>query len=90
MLIDNYINQNFEYEIILCKPDNTQLVVLDEAMNFEYDGKFPTTDEISFDIPYYKIENNQQVINSNYNLVIGDYLILMNQKLDDTIINSKY
>lgn len=67
------INRNLEpmeYELILCKPDKTQISVLN-ANNIEYISRFPTTDELSFSI------NCDEIY---YNLVIGDYLILLNNE----------
>lgn len=67
------INRNLEpeeYELILCKPDKTQIGVLN-ANNIIYEARFPTTDELTFSIPYGE---------NYYDLVKGDYLILLNDE----------
>ena len=92
MLIDNVLDFKIIYELILCKPDETQLCILDEAFNISYNAKFPTTDELEFSIPFYVNINNIKTINPNYSLINGDYLILLNRKneFNNSIVNSKY
>ena len=38
-----------EYELILCKPDKTQIGVINYE-DITYDARFPTTDELAFSI----------------------------------------
>jgi len=67
------INRNLEpieYELILCKPDKTQIGVLNSE-NIVIDFRFPTTDELSFSIYYGE---------NYYDLIKGDYLILLNSE----------
>jgi len=59
-----------EYQLVLCKPDKTQIGILN-ADNISYIARFPTTDELIFTINF----------NDNYyDLVKGDYLILLNDE----------
>lgn len=136
MLIDNIPDIKIKYELILCKPDETELVVLNEAYNINIKAKFPTTDELNFDIPYYININNlmmpgwyenteinleyeileeyewlevdsatlfvNELFNiedvysnnanfANYDLIQGDYLVLLNKINEyDEILESKY
>jgi len=99
MLIDNILNYEVEYELILCRPNGVniddiityeQLAILDEAYNIEYTGKFPTTDELTFDIPYYSIQNYQQIVNPNWSLIKGDYKILCRKIKNNIMIEEKY
>lgn len=67
------INRNLEpinYELILCKPDKTQIGVLN-VEDLSIDFRFPTTDELTFSI--YLGENY-------YDIIKGDYLILLNEE----------
>lgn len=85
-----YIDKNLEpkeYELILCKPDGTQLQVLSEAQNIQYSAKFPTTDELNFTIPYYIMDNGKKIKNPNWELIKGDYLVLLNEEKYFIIIN---
>lgn len=136
MLIDNIPDIKIKYELILCKPDETELVILNEAYNINIKAKFPTTDELNFDIPYYININNLMMpgwyenteinlehgileeyewlevdsatlfinelfdiedifINNvnfaNYDLIQGDYLVLLNKINEyDEILEGKY
>jgi len=67
------INRNLEpieYDLILCKPDKTQIGVLN-AENISIDFRFPTTDELNFSVFYGE---------NYYDLIKGDYLILLNNE----------
>ena len=59
-----------EYELILCKPDKTQIGVINYE-DITYDARFPTTDELSFNINYGE---------NYYDLIKGDYLVLLNDE----------
>lgn len=89
-LIDNILDTTIEYELILCKPNKEPINVLDEAFNIKYNAKFPTTDELSFDIPYYVMRNYKNIVNPNWNLLKGDYLIELNKKNNNEVIEQKY
>ena len=59
-----------EYELILCKSDKTQIGVINYE-DITYDARFPTTDELSFSINYGE---------NYYDLIKGDYLVLLNDE----------
>lgn len=89
-LIDRISDEKMEFELILCKPNGEQVASLKEKLNFHYESQFPTTDEITFDIPYYITKHGMKTKNPNFDLIKGDYLVLVNRKQGDTVLNSKY
>lgn len=87
-----YIDRNRqpkEYDIVLCKPDKTPIAYLDEAMEFEYKPHFSSVDEIEFKIPYHIMFNHVAEINPNWDLIKGDYLILLDGEQYFTIDKPK-
>lgn len=89
-MIDTIENKDFEYEVILCKPTEEKIAVLNEIKNLGYNSAFPTTDEITFEVPYYITKHGKKIENPNFHLIKGDYLLLVNSLLDGKIVNSKY
>lgn len=70
-----------EYEIALCKPNRETIAFLTDAYNIKYEAKYKGVDEITFDIPYYiEDEFHNQIKNPNYDLILGDYLLLVNDE----------
>ena len=80
MLIDLYKKDTeYKYTLTLCKPNKTPMVVLNEAYGITYNAKFNDIDELSFNIPRVIQDNfsHQFIDNPNYDLIKGDFLILM-------------
>lgn len=76
------INKNLEvqpYQLILCKPDRTQIAILSEAYEFTYTSQFLGIDEIDFKIPYFVLQDHKKVKNPNWDKLHGDYLVLIKQ-----------
>jgi hypothetical protein len=69
-----------EYELKLCKPNREVVAYLAEAYNIIYNPSFSDTSRLSFKIPYYIHENARQIVNPNYELIKGRYLILVNDE----------
>ena len=77
------VNKSLEstkYELTLCKPKRTQIAILTDAYDIVYDSKFLDVDELEFKIPYYILDNHNQIKNPNWDLIKGDYLILVNDE----------
>lgn len=77
------INKNLEpksYELILCKPDRTQITTLPETYGIVFSPKFAGIDEFELKIPYYVEDVHGQIKNPNWDLIRGDYLILLNNE----------
>lgn len=79
-LID--INPELElpkYELTLCKLNEEPLTSLKNIKDLEYKAFYVGIDELSFNIPLYRMESNgDKVKNEIYDLVEGDHLILLN------------
>ncbi|MBC2580837.1 phage tail protein [Clostridium sp. DJ247] len=67
-------------ELILCKPDGTELVVLYEAFNISTSMVFKDMDSIVFNIPYYLSQQYQQIKNPNWDLIKDGYLVKVNNQ----------
>ena len=78
------INPNMElpkYELILYSLTGLPITSLKNITNFNYKAFFIGIDEISFNIPAYRSENDgRKVKNEIYDLVDGEYYILLNDK----------
>lgn len=90
LLIDKISNEPIHYELILCKPNEEQICSLKEIKNLQHEARFPTTDELTFEVPYYVLKHGQQFKNPIYDLIKGDYLILVNRKQGDVELSSQY
>lgn len=81
MLVD--INPNLElpdYKLKLCKLNTEPVSSLKNITDFQLDAYFANIDEISFNIPLYRVgDNGESVKNEIYDLVYGDMLILLNK-----------
>ena len=86
------INENlkYEYQLTLCKSNKEPIQMLESIYGLKYEGKFPTTDEISFNIPFYIMNNGKKEKNKLWDLVKGDYLIHCKKIYDENIIDEKY
>lgn len=89
-IIDSYYDGKREFELVLCKPDETEVAVLSDAYDIMYYGRFPTTDEINFKIPYYINVQGEQRKNPNFDLVKGDYLVKLNEIEDSKVVRTKF
>lgn len=79
MLID--IDKNIElphYELVLCKPNGNELCELYNITNFVFKRRFVDMDEITFNVPFYIMDNHKKIKNPNFDDIEGDYLILVN------------
>lgn len=65
-------------EIILCRPDETEISILSEAYNVVMTTVFKDIDELEFDVPYYIAQQYKQTKNLNWDLIKDDYLIKVN------------
>lgn len=79
------INPNLEpkgYELIVCKPNRTQIGEMTDVFDIKYTARFNDTDELTFSIPYFVFDNSnfQQVKNPYWDYCVGDYLILLNHE----------
>ena len=83
-------NLKYEYILTLCKPNKEPIQMLESIYGLKYEAKFPTTDEISFNIPFYIMNNGKKEKNFLWDLVEGDYLIHCERKYHETIIDEKY
>lgn len=90
LLIDQITNSNIEYDLILCRPDETEITNLYEADNIELKERFPTTSELHFTIPYTVEHQGVYVKNDNFDLVKGDYLVKLVESLDGEIKKEKF
>lgn len=76
------INPNMkpiEYNMVLCKLNEEQIMTIKNISNLQYRGEFISIDELSFDIPLYRMEpDGTQVKNERYDAIKGDMLILLN------------
>lgn len=76
------INPNMkpiEYKMVLCKLNEEQIMTITNISNFEYKGEFVNIDELSFEIPLYRMEvDGTQIKNERYDAIKGDMLILLN------------
>jgi len=70
----------YNYELILCKNDKTQISVID-YMDLSYTANFEGSNELSF-----KLSEND----INFNNIKPSYLILMNKKHNDIVKHSEY
>lgn len=88
----NQIDDTLEYEYILtlCKPNKEPVAELYSIDNFNYEANFPTTDEISFQVPLYTICQGKKDRNKLWDLVKGDYLVHMQKRYDQNIVDEKY
>ena len=88
-LID--INPDIElpkYELVLTKLTEEPITSLKNITDLEYNAFYVGIDELNFNIPFYRTEDNgDKVENEIYNLVEGDHLILVND-MKYFIINS--
>ncbi|MGM0501833.1 MAG: hypothetical protein ACQERJ_04840, partial [Bacillota bacterium] len=73
----------YEYTYTLCKPDQTPLLILssDFLKNEKYNAAYPTTDTLELEISHES---------EFWKQVKGDYLILMERKIGEEIIDEKY
>jgi len=78
-----------QLELILCKPNREQIAILTEAYEKVYSPRLVGVSELKFKIPYYVIENGIQIVNPNWDLIKGDYLILLNNQEYFIIQNPK-
>lgn len=69
-----------EYELILCNPNEEPIISIKNKDALEHKPYFANNiDELSFGVPFYRSESNGQVVkNEVYNLLKGDYLVLLN------------
>ena len=76
------INPNMkpiEYKMVLCKLNEEQIMTITNISNLEYKGEFVNIDELSFEIPLYRMESDgTQIKNERYDAIKGDMLILLN------------
>lgn len=89
------INEALKYEYILtlCRPNKEPICELANDLTFfnlVYTGRFPTTDEITFKIPYYVMNNGEQIKNKVWDLIKGDYLIHCRRIYHESYIDEKY
>jgi hypothetical protein len=80
----------YAYELTLCKPNYEPIQQLENIYGFVYEAKFPTTDEISFNIPFYIMNKGIQEKNSLWDLIRGDYVIHLKRVFDENLIDEKY
>ena len=71
-----------DYNLILCKLNGEQLQELHNIDGFEIKKYFIDIDEIRFEVPLYRMENDGKVKNELFDLVDGSMLVLLD--------NSKY
>jgi len=70
-----------EYELVLCKLTGEPIQQLWNITNLSYSAYYVGIDELSFNIPLYRMTSNgEKVKNEIYDLVDGEYLILVNNK----------
>lgn len=69
-----------DLEMILCKPDGTEVCVLKEAFDIGFTLNFKGIDELQFTMPYYITKQHKRVKNKHWELIKDDYLIKVNNK----------
>jgi hypothetical protein len=79
--------QNYTYEVILCRPDKTEISVLD-AINIEVNKRFNGIDQLNFEVNW---QSNDWVIQENpdFKVIIADYLLKLVTKINDEVIEEK-
>lgn len=80
----------YTYELTLCKPNYEPIQQLENIFGIIYEAKFPTTDEISFSIPFNVMNKGRQEKNILWDLVKGDYVIHCKRNFHETLIDEKY
>lgn len=88
MLGDLIEGNQYKYELLLCKPSREVIGFLDVS-DLEYKPRFNNVDEMQFELKYYQ-NGLTRIEDTNYNILKGNYLILMNIKQGDTIVKSDY
>lgn len=80
MLIDNEtLTYDIpHYEMILCKPDLTEIAVVSEVEEFTFNTRFGGIDEITFRVPFYLADDHNKIKNPIWDDLKGDYLIKLN------------
>jgi hypothetical protein len=88
----NYLyNSKMQYELIICKPDkNRTQVAIIIPTSIEFNPRFRDTDGLKFSVNYLQPVPNGSIPNPSFNDILGNYLILMNIKNNDTVIYSDY
>lgn len=90
MLGDIY-DKKYQYELILYHPGTEQPIsYLTYAYNITYKPQFAAIDELSFNLSYYIDDHAGQEVNSNYQLIKGDYLVLLNTKINEDIVEQQF
>ncbi|MBU3186661.1 hypothetical protein [Clostridium estertheticum] len=83
--------RDYKYTFILCRPNKKPVTVLSEAFNTVYKCEFKSIDELDFDIPYYVTDSSfNKVKNGNWDLILADYLILMEIKDNNIVLHNQY
>lgn len=87
-MLGQLLNKLYDYQLILCSPNKTELVEIDYT-DINYSPVFNGYDELTFSVSYY--ENGiAQIKDERFDLIKSAYLILLNIKENDTIIKQKY
>ena len=84
MLVDNIdYTKKYDMNLILCRSyDRKQLVQLNDYINFNTFQLHKVLDnynDITFEVPFYIVENNQTIENPYYDLIMDGYLIFLNE-----------
>ncbi len=82
--------EKYTYELTLCNSRQEPIQVLENIFGLKYEARFPTTDEITFNIPFYVIKNGIKRRNNLWDLVKGDRLIHCKKIYDENIVDEKY
>lgn len=90
MLNDLY-NSKYIYELILCKPDKnkTQIAII-VPFTLEFNPRFRDVDGLKFTVNYLQSTSNGSIPNPTFNNILGNHLILLNIKNNDTVVYSDY
>lgn len=73
-------NYRDSLEMILCRPDGTEISVLHDSYNIKITTIFKDIDELEFNLPYYVTQQYKQMKNPNWDLLKNDYLIKVNNE----------
>ena len=74
-----------DFELILCRQDDTEMSMLKEAYDISFNTPFKDTYELSFKIPYYMKRQHEQIKNPNLDIVKDGMLVKVNNKYMFTI-----
>lgn len=81
----------YNYELIACQPDEnrTQIAYIRYSA-LEYSPRFKDIAQLKFTVDYLEPLPTGSIINPDFEKVIGSYLVLMNIKINNDIIESRY